>query len=193
MSNLPSSNSRWFLLADRVGSESCLPLHSQWLGGALMACLLGGCAANPSSDPAEGGLFDTLQGLGSGSYQQHLQTQRATLKTLRQGNTVKQQELAELHEKRLAVGREAGRLQHQLHQSGQEDTAQEERIQSLSRQRADVLATARAMRLAGSALESSINQIQNNNRQQDERIRELLKQRDQLRQQLEILIKDGSV
>lgn len=167
-----------------------------WTGAALAALLLGGCAS--SGDPREGGLVGGIQGITGGGYEQRVRDREARLAALHdtQGELVQERESLDRSrdeaERQLAMETrrlselqgDVSQLRSELNRLAADQGAQDSRVAGL-RERLDSLQAGMDRQqgaldaLEGSGVSDS---------ELDRRRRELLAQREALREEYDLLM-----
>ena len=152
---------------------------------------MSGLAACVSSAPGEDGLFASVHALQTGVYSSRLHGKQQQLAKVRQQQQDNQQRLAQ--------------QQHQLQQEQQQvrqlqatvrgnEARKEQKAKAVSERQKRLLALqehSRALEQASHALDKQLLQARQSDDASGERLAELLRERDQLRLQLESLIKNG--
>jgi len=167
------------------------------VGGWLVICLCG-CSSLAESDqsaalnPASGGLFDTLQALQSGAYERHLQLRGAELKSLQLEQTKQHIALADLKEQQVQLQQEKNSLTQASVKHAKQAQAKQFRIQSLKQQHTELLTQTQNVQSVSQQMTQTIQQQAQQRATDQQRLANLLAERERLRQALKALINSDS-
>jgi len=166
------------------------------MSGALVVSLLSGCAS--SDDPREGGLFGGIEGLSSGSYDERVREREERLAALRdtQSELVEdretldrsraeaERELAMESERLSALQEDVARLRAELGRLSSEQEEQDVRVSELQ-------ARLDALQAGMDRQQSALDALEGrgvSDSELDRRRRELLAQREALREEYDLLM-----